>query len=91
MVMGDMNAHLSMLGEPVNQNGEMLAEFIDKMNLENLNEMLAEGRVTWSARNQESTINFVLVNRKMCESVTWIWIDEDRMIDIAYGGMYDGR
>ena len=36
----------------MNWNGEMLAEFMDEMDLENLNETLAEGRVTWSARNQ---------------------------------------
>ena len=29
----------------------MLMEFMDEMNLENLNETLAEGRVTWSARS----------------------------------------
>ena len=44
MVMDDMNAHLGMLGEPVNWNGEMLVEFIVEMNLENLNETLPEGR-----------------------------------------------
>ena len=27
----DMNAHFGMLGEQVNRNGEMLAEFIDEM------------------------------------------------------------
>ena len=83
MVVGDMNAHLGMLGEPMNQNGEMLAEFIDEMNLDNLNETLAEGHVTWSARNQESAIDFVLVNGKMRESVTRMWIDEDGLIDIV--------
>ena len=96
MVMGDMNAHLSMLSEPVNRNGDMFAEFIDEMNLKNLNETLVEGRVTWSTRNQESAIDFVLVNGKRRESVTQMWIDEDGMIDIvssqyAYGGMYGGR
>ena len=54
-----MNAYLGMLRERVNQKGEMLAEFIDEMDLENLNETLAEGHVTWSGRNQDSTIDFV--------------------------------
>ena len=70
MVMGDVNAHLGILSEPMSRNSEMLAEFMDEMNLENLNETLAEGRVTWSAKNQESAIDFVLVNGKMRESVT---------------------
>ena len=54
-----INAQLSMLEERVNRNGEMLAKFIDDMDLENLNEMLAEGRVTWSAKNQDFAIDFV--------------------------------
>ena len=83
MVMGDMNAHLGMLGEQMNGNGEMLADFIDEMNLENLNETLAEGRVTWSARDQTSAIDYVLVNGRMREYVTRMWIDEDGMIDIV--------
>ena len=29
----------------------MLGEFVDEMDLKNLNETLAEGRVTWCARN----------------------------------------
>ena len=66
----------------VNRNGKMLVVFTDEMNLENLNETLAEGRVTWRARNQDSAIDFMLVNGKMLESVTRIWINEDRMIDI---------
>ena len=83
MIMGDMNAHLGMLGERINRNGEMLAEFIDEMSLENLNETVAEGRVTWNARNQESAIDYVLVNGKMRESVARMWIDEDGMIDVV--------
>ena len=83
MIMGDMNAHLGMLGERINRNGEMLAEFIDEMSLENLNETVAEGRVTWNARNQESAIDYVLVNGKMRESVARMWIDEDGVIDVV--------
>ena len=45
MVMGDMNAHLGMLGEPVNRDDEMLEEFILEMNLENLNETLTKRHV----------------------------------------------
>ena len=83
IVMGDMNAHIGLLGERMNRNGEMLAEFVDEMNLENLNETLAEGRVTWRARNQESAIDYMLVNGRMREAVTRMWIDEDGMIDVV--------
>ncbi|XP_045120039.1 uncharacterized protein LOC123509656 isoform X1 [Portunus trituberculatus] len=59
LVMGDMNAHVGILGERVNRNGEMLGDFVDEMELENLNVTFAEGRVTWSAREQESAIDCV--------------------------------
>ena len=57
------------LTSQVTGNGEMMVEFVSEMNLENLNETLAEGRVTWNARNQESAIDYMLVNGRMRESV----------------------
>ena len=62
IVMGDINAHISMLDEQMNWNGAIFVEFISEMDNENLNETLTEGRVTWSARNQESAIDYMLVN-----------------------------
>ena len=83
IVMGDMNAHIGMLGERMNRNGEMLCEFTNEVNFENLNETLAEGRVTWSAGNQESVIDYVSVNGGMRETVSRMWEDEDDVIDIV--------
>lgn len=83
MVMGDMNAHIGMLGERINQNGEMLNEFVYDMDLENLNETIGDGRVTWSARGQESAIDYVLVNGRMREIVSRMWIDENGEIYIV--------
>ena len=83
VVMGDMNAHVGILGERMNKNGEMLEEFTDEMGLENLNVTLAEGRVTWSAREHESAIDYVLVNGRMREIVSRMWIDEEGMVDIV--------
>lgn len=48
--MRDMNVHLGVLGERMNRNDEMPSGFTSKTNLENLRG-LAEGHVTWSARN----------------------------------------
>ncbi|KAK8402452.1 hypothetical protein O3P69_000692 [Scylla paramamosain] len=81
--MGDMNAHVGILGEQVNRNGEMLGEFVDELELENLNVTLAEEHVTWSAREQQSAINYMLVNGRMCEIVSHMWIDEDGLVDIV--------
>ncbi len=65
IILGDFNAHVGLLNERLNRNGEMLDDFVNDMNLENLNVTLAEGCVTWSARDQESAIDYVLVNGKM--------------------------
>ena len=83
LIMGDMNGHVGVLGERMNRNGELLDEFVNEMNLENLNVTMAEGRVTWSARDQVSAIDYVLVNGKMRECVSRMWIDEDGMIDVV--------
>ncbi|MPC24153.1 hypothetical protein E2C01_017229 [Portunus trituberculatus] len=67
----------------MNRNGELLDEFVNEMELENLNETLAERRVMWCARNQESAIDYMLVNGKMHLIVDHMWIDEDGTIDIV--------
>lgn len=84
MVMGNVNVHIRILGERMNQNSEMVNEFVYDMTLENLNETLAEGRITWRAREQESAIDCVLVNGKIRESVLRMWIDEDGIIDAVF-------
>ena len=61
-----------------------LVEFVDKMNLENLNVTLAEGRVTWNAREHESAIDYMLVNGRMRENVSRMWVNEDGMVDIVF-------
>ncbi|MPC61135.1 hypothetical protein E2C01_055199 [Portunus trituberculatus] len=40
--MGDMNAYVGILSEQLNRNGEMLDEFVNEVDLENLNKTLAE-------------------------------------------------
>ena len=67
----------------MNKNGEMLVEFLKDMDMENLNETLTEGRMTWCATNQESAFDYMLVNGRMCENVSRVWVDEDGMIDIV--------
>ena len=83
LVMGDMNAHIGILGERMNRNGKMLEELVIEMGLENLNVTLAEGRVTWNAREHESAIDYMLVNGRMREIVLRMWIDEDDMVSIV--------
>ena len=58
MVMGDMNAHIGILGEEVNENGRLLLDFAENCQLEILNNTIAEGRVTWAERGRESAIDY---------------------------------
>ncbi|KAG0715737.1 hypothetical protein GWK47_000111 [Chionoecetes opilio] len=83
IVMGDMNGHIGVLGEEVNGNGQLLLDFAEENELEILNVTLAEGRVTWIGRENESAIDFMLVNRKARERVRNMWVDEERTIDVA--------
>ena len=83
IVMGDMNAHIGVLGERVNGNGELLLQLAEDEAIEILNNTIAEGRVTWSARGLESAIDYIMVNSVAREDVVDVWVDEERRIDIA--------
>lgn len=72
IVVGDMNGHVGVLGERMHRNGELVDEFVDKIDLENLNVTLAGGRVTRSAGDQESAIDYLLVNGRMRVCVTLV-------------------
>lgn len=57
---GDMNGRLDALRKRMNRNGEMLDEFVNYVNLENLTATLAVvGCVTRSDRDQEFVKNHV--------------------------------
>ena len=83
IVMGDMNGHIGILGEDVNVNGQMLLEFTEENELENLNVTIAEGRVTWSRNESESAIDYMLVNENARKKVQCMWIDEEGRMDVA--------
>ncbi len=83
IVMGDMNGHIGILGEVVNSNGQMLLDFTEENDLENLNITIGEGQVTWNAREARSAIDYVLVNSRARECISRMWIDEDGEYDIT--------
>ncbi len=82
VVIGDMNGHVGVLGEPVNKNGELLNEFVFENGLENLNVTMAEGKVTWSNKENCSAIDYILVNAKARRKVMCMWVDEAGVFDI---------
>ena len=82
IVMGDMNGHIGILGEPMNENGERLLNFAERNDLEILNVTIAEGRVTWSRRQSESAIDYIMVNERARKHVLKMCVDEERKINI---------
>ena len=83
VIMGDMNAHIGILGEKINNNGKRLLEFTENQNLEILNSTIARGKVTWSSGNSKSAIDYVLSNAKARDTINSMWIDENAEVDIA--------
>jgi len=83
VVMGDMNAHIGILGERTNRNGEALLKFCEDTSLEILNLTLAEGKVTWRSRGQKSAIDYILVNGKARRKVLRMEVDENKEIEIS--------
>ena len=47
MIMGDMNAHTGILGEKINFNGKKLTDFAEDYDMEIMNHIIAQGKVTW--------------------------------------------
>ena len=82
LVVGDMNGHIGLLGERINANGSMLREACEEESLEILNETVAEGKVTWCRREQQSTVDYVLANEHARKKVMSVFIDEEREFSV---------
>ena len=69
IIMGDINGHVGFLGNhPMNKNGELLCNLIDKHTLVLLNgHPECEGEITWEQRGRKSVIDYILVNKNMHE------------------------
>ena len=96
ILMGDMNAHIGLLGERINRNGVKLLQFAEESGMEILNQTWGEARATWvrPGEEQRSAIDYCLVSRGARERVNNLWVDEEnevgvpsdhRLIVIQYG------
>ena len=83
IVMGDMNGHIGILGERINENGELLRGFCEEMRLEIFNETIANGRITWQSRDSTSAIDYVLASIEARERVTSMSIDEEGCFNVG--------
>ena len=83
IVMGDMNAHIGILGERVDKQGELLLKLADERDLEIANVTRAAGEVTWERPNNEekSAIDYILLNDKARIKLSKMEVDENRRIE----------
>ncbi|KAF2352460.1 Endonuclease/exonuclease/phosphatase [Trinorchestia longiramus] len=76
IVMGDMNGHVSVLGEKVNENGHKLIDFCEGNEFENLNITIGNGLHTWESKEWKTAIDYMLVNHEAREHVREMHVDE---------------
>ena len=84
LIMGDMNAHIGILGEKIDKNGEALISFAEENDLEIGNLTKTVGKITWRrpGGKEKSAIDYILFNKKCSEKIKEIIIDEGKEVDI---------
>ena len=83
IVMGDMNGHIGLLGEKINNNGELLLDFCEENELEILNFTRVEWKPTWRGNDgKKSAIDYVLANGKIQNRIKRLWVDEEEEVEI---------
>ena len=84
IILGDFNGHLKMIdGRDDDQNGLMLMDWIEKLNLVMLNlDDRTEGKYTWGRNNSNSktVIDYIMVNEKMYDCFIKMEIDENKYL-----------
>lgn len=82
VVLGDFNAHTGEIGyQDIDHNGKMIHEWFNEYDLILLNyDEKCTGEVTWTRGNQNSTIDYILVNETMYDKFISMTIDEDKEI-----------
>ena len=82
IVMGDFNGHIKSIdGRDTDKNGKMILEWMENYELILLNmDEKCEGVFTRIRGEQKTTIDYVMVNRKIYENYESMHIDEDKMI-----------
>ena len=78
--MGDFNGHITMIdGKEQDANGKMLLEWLSNYSLNMLNmDNRCKGKYMWCRGNSKSTLDYVLVNKKILGNFQNMEIDEDK-------------
>ena len=80
LILGDFNAHTGFLGpQKCDENGRTVLSWLETFDLVLLNaDPSCQGQTTWSRGDQKSSIDFVIVNKKLYRNFTLMHIDEDK-------------
>ena len=81
ILLGDLNGHLGHLGtQQENENGRRIKRIAGEHNLviANLDDR-CEGETTWSRGGMKSTIDYIMIDRKLMEIYQKMIIDEDQI------------
>ncbi|KAF2345520.1 Endonuclease/exonuclease/phosphatase [Trinorchestia longiramus] len=78
IVMGDMNGHVGILGEKVNENGCKLIDFCEGNEFQNLNVTIGNGLHTWESKEWKAAIDYMLVNHEARQHVREMDVDENK-------------
>ncbi|KAF2343717.1 Endonuclease/exonuclease/phosphatase [Trinorchestia longiramus] len=76
IVMRDMNGHVGILGEKVNENGHKLIHFCEEYEFETLNAIIGNGLHTWENKEWKAAIDYMLVNHDARQHVREMYVDE---------------
>lgn len=79
IMVGDFNGHIGIIGQQnVNENGRKLLSLSEELNLTILNcDLECKGEVTWERGDQQSSIDFALVNSNFYKHFVEMIIDEE--------------
>ena len=77
--------------QKLDRNGEIVLDLMEKHELILLNEPIeCEGTYTWSNRNQNSAIDFVLINRELNQNYKELLIDDKKILDLSDHCLVEG-
>ncbi|KAF2344657.1 Endonuclease/exonuclease/phosphatase [Trinorchestia longiramus] len=77
IVMGDMNGHVAIRDEKVNENGCKLINFSERYEFKNLNVTILNGVHTWKGKEWKPAIDLMLMNHEAKRHEREMYVDEN--------------
>ncbi|KAF2345643.1 Endonuclease/exonuclease/phosphatase [Trinorchestia longiramus] len=81
IIVGDMNGHVGMLSERVNENGRKIIDSRKGNEFENVNVTIRDNLHTWESEEWKTAIDYVLVNSETRKNVREMYVDGNEFDD----------